>query len=101
MCPVLDPSKANGGRVDPRLNAQTRGGRFPPADECRKMSQLANDELRAILAVAAPIPIQRRAHFLEIVGARVAGLREPGPGAIHRILRDVQQQFGIEETTTP
>jgi len=53
--------------------------------------QLADSELDAIYAAAAPIAAEHRPMFLQQVAAILADCPEPGPGTVYRAIRVAQQ----------
>jgi hypothetical protein len=55
---------------------------------------LSDDELDAVMNLAAPLPPQNRNRFLEAIAAELqARGAEVGPGAVHRIARELQSHF--------
>jgi hypothetical protein len=55
---------------------------------------LSDDELDAVLNLAAPLPPQNRNSFLEAIAAELqARGTEAGPGAVHRIARELQPHY--------
>ena len=55
---------------------------------------LTDDEMNTIMALAAPLPQESRAGFLEAIAAELAVQgAEVGPGAIYRVARGLQRRF--------
>ena len=52
---------------------------------------LNDDELDTLMALAAPLPIENRAAFIEAIAAELAGAEVPG--AVHRVARRLQRKF--------
>jgi hypothetical protein len=58
------------------------------------MLALSDDELDAVMHLAAPLPLQNRKRFLEAIASELqARGAEAGPGAVHRIARELQSHF--------
>src|SRR5262245_56433204 len=57
------------------------------------MLSLTDSQLEAIMAIAAPIPLERRDAFLRQVAEELAQHAEPGDGLVHRIARRWQRSF--------
>jgi hypothetical protein len=55
--------------------------------------KLSDAELDALYAAVRPIAPDRRDEFLQAVADALAGLRELGPGATYRVIRDQQRRF--------
>jgi hypothetical protein len=54
----------------------------------------SDSELDAVMNLAAPLPAQNRNRFLETIAAELqARGGEVGPGAVHRIARELQSHF--------
>ena len=56
------------------------------------MIGLSDEEQAALMTLAAPLEPKERSRFLEAVTAELRP-GEIGPGAVHRIGRQLQQQF--------
>jgi hypothetical protein len=55
---------------------------------------LSDDELDAVMNLAQPLPPQNRNAFLEAIAAELqARGAEAGPGAVHRVARELQPRF--------
>jgi hypothetical protein len=55
--------------------------------------RLSDSELDAVFAAARPLAPHLRDEFLQAVADALAGLRELGPGATYRVIRDQQRRF--------
>jgi hypothetical protein len=54
---------------------------------------LSDDELDAVMTIAAPIPPSRRSDFLEAVATILRQPNERGPGLANRIGRELQLRY--------
>jgi hypothetical protein len=54
---------------------------------------LSDEELRQLLELAEPVAYGQRSAFLAAVAGELANCPHRGPGATHRIARDVQRRF--------
>jgi hypothetical protein len=59
----------------------------------RKMISLDDEEMSALLALAAPLPPDRRSAFLESVAAELSKHPVVGAGLVSRIARERQRAF--------
>jgi hypothetical protein len=55
-----------------------------------KPVRLTDSELDAVMAAAQPIPVARRAAFLQDVAKMLSGV-EVGPGSVHRAIAQAQR----------
>jgi len=56
--------------------------------------QLNDDEMSVLLSLAGPIDQQRRPQFLQEVAEELeASGQAGGPGAVHRVARQIQRRF--------
>jgi hypothetical protein len=55
--------------------------------------RLSDAELDAVLLAARPIAPHRRDAFLQAVADALTVQRELGPGAVYRVIREVQREF--------
>jgi hypothetical protein len=57
---------------------------------------LSDDELDALLVLAAPVPVEQRDAFLKDVVRELAAYNgDVGPGVLHRTARDVQRRYAV------
>jgi hypothetical protein len=54
---------------------------------------LSDDELTAVMAAARPLARHQRDPFLQAVAAELSRLHDVGPGAVHRVCREVLKRF--------
>ena len=54
---------------------------------------LSDEELSLLRTLAEPVAYGRRREFLQEVAAELANCPQPGPGATHRVARDVQRRY--------
>ncbi len=57
---------------------------------------LSNEEMNQLLTLSEPVAYGQRRAFLQAVAAGLEACPHPGPGATHRIARDVQRRFVLE-----
>jgi hypothetical protein len=55
--------------------------------------RLSDSELDAVFAAARPLPVERRDAFLQAVAGALQGCREIGPGAVYRVVAEMQRAF--------
>jgi hypothetical protein len=73
----------------PKLAFPARFRRF----HVQRALPLSDDEISAIYAAAAPIPVEDRGPFLEAIAAALSAESAIGPGALHRLIRELQPRF--------
>jgi hypothetical protein len=67
----------------------------------RSLLALDEEELGAVMAIAEPILISQRSAFLRALAAELQACPDTvGPGAIHRIGRELQRRFPCHQSAT-
>jgi hypothetical protein len=54
---------------------------------------LSDEELSLLRSLAEPVAYGQRRAFLQAVAAALEACPQPGPGATHRVARDVQRRY--------
>jgi hypothetical protein len=54
---------------------------------------LSDEEVDALMAISAPVPVELRDPFLRALVQQLEKFPEIGPGLIHRLGRELQREF--------